>query len=213
MVEELGTDREQREGVALVFLEEEGGKINTSLWKKRIVLSLIVRDSIFMNEMYWETISSSPKSRGAVMIELMWLLERMKTTESVGRGSATKSLLIADVLHEDADRLDDLHLRRVRSLLVNDRNDIAQELLLQEEATRHPRRSAALEILVADPLAVNKDFRKPFQNGCQLLVHPLPRFLEQLLQAQTELSTGSGANRGQYSRVASDSSLSSVLFL
>lgn len=57
MVEELGTDREQREGVVLVFLEEERGKINTSLWKKRIVLSLIVRDSIFMNEMYWETIS------------------------------------------------------------------------------------------------------------------------------------------------------------
>lgn len=52
MVEELGADREQREGVVLVFLGEEEGKMDTSLWKKRIVLSLIVRDSIFMNEMY-----------------------------------------------------------------------------------------------------------------------------------------------------------------
>ena len=71
--------------------------------------------------------------------------------------------------------MDHLHFGRVRSVLVDNGNDISQQLLLQEEANRHADEAILLEIGVTNLLSVNENLGKLLQNGGQLLVHLLPR--------------------------------------
>ncbi len=77
--------------------------------------------------------------------------------------------------------MDHLHFGRIRSVLVDNGNDISQQLLLQEEASRHADEAILLEIGVTDLLSVNENLGKLLQNGGQLLVHLLPRLRQQLL--------------------------------
>ena len=74
--------------------------------------------------MYWETTSSSMKSRGVVIKSLMWLFERRKTRCKIVQAVLTERCLVLNILNQDGNGLNDLDLDLVATVLFYNANNI-----------------------------------------------------------------------------------------
>ena len=70
------------------------------------------------------------------MSSLMWLFDKMKTREQSLNARHTERCPILDILDKDGNRLNDLNLNLVASVLFDNADDILKHILLQEKPTQ-----------------------------------------------------------------------------